>query len=392
MLFNFCIIAILAIVGYGLFEKIKLPGLLGMLIVGILLGPDVLDFIHPTIIEVSKELRTFALIVILLRAGLGLRKEELSLVGKSAIKMSLIPGLLEGLSIALLAMLLLDYSFLQGGILGFIIAAVSPAVVVPQMLYLKEKKFGHNKQIPTLILAGASVDDVFAITIFSTFMSIYLGEKINITRQLFMVPIGILLGIFMGLILGWLLMRLFIRFRIRDTKKILILLSLCIVFNTVEKYYNVNTLLGIMTIGFILLEKLPVVANRLSQKMNKIWVYAEILLFVLIGAQVQINVALNAGLIGIIIIMIGLSIRSLGVIIALIGSGLNVKEKLFCIMSYWPKATVQAAIGAIPLSLGVASGDEMLSIAVLSIIITAPLGATAINVFAPKLLNIENSP
>lgn len=387
MLLNFCVIVLLALLANYVVEKIKLPGLLGILIIGIILGPYGMDFIHPVIINVSIELRTFALIVILLRAGLGLKKEALNKVGKTAILMSFIPGILEGSTVMIISRYLLDFSWLQGGILGFIIAAVSPAVVVPQMLDLKDKYFGADKQVPTLVLAGASVDDVFAITIYTTFLSLYLGEDINIGKQIAMIPTSIILGIICGVILGYVLLCLFKNLHIRDTKKVIILLAVSVCFNAIESRFPINTLLGIMTIGFILLEKMPEVANRISEKMNKVWIFAEILLFLLIGAQVDTSVALKAGFVGIILVGVGLIFRSIGVIMATIGSNLNIKERLFCIISYLPKATVQAAIGAVPLSKGVESGELILAIAVLAIIITAPLGSIGIRISGPKLLN-----
>ncbi|MCT4545033.1 MAG: cation:proton antiporter [Vallitalea sp.] len=392
MLLNFCIIILLLLLANYLMGKIRLPGLLGMLLIGILVGPYCLNFLHPIIIqhEVMNDLKTFALIVILLRAGLGLKKESLHKVGKTAIFMSFIPGIFEGTAIMIISTYLLDFSWFQGGILGFIIAAVSPAVVVPQMLELKEKRLGEDKQIPTLILAGASVDDVFAITIYSTFLSLYLGKNVNITEQIIKIPISIILGIGCGIIIGFILYYLFKKLHIRDTKKVLILLAVCVCFNALNAY--INTLLGIMTVGFILLEKIPVVANRLSDKMNKVWVFAEMLLFLLIGAQVNISVAMKAGLMGIIIIAVGLIFRSIGVIIATFGSNLNFKEKLFCIISYIPKATVQAAIGSVPLAKGVAGGEWILAIAVLAILITAPLGSIGIRLSSDKFLdkNIED--
>lgn len=387
MLLNFCVIVLLALLANYVVEKIKLPGLLGILIIGIILGPYGIDFIHPVIIDVSIELRTFALIVILLRAGLGLKKEALNKVGKTAIFMSFIPGILEGSTVMIISRYLLDFSWLQGGILGFIIAAVSPAVVVPQMLDLKDKYFGADKQVPTLVLAGASVDDVFAITIYTTFLSLYLGEDINIGKQIAMIPTSIILGIICGVILGYVLLCLFKNLHIRDTKKVIILLAVSVCFNAIESRFPINTLLGIMTIGFILLEKIPEVANRISEKMNKVWIFAEILLFLLIGAQVDTSVALKAGFVGIILVSVGLIFRSIGVIMATIGSNLNIKERLFCIISYLPKATVQAAIGAVPLSKGVEGGELILAIAVLAIIITAPLGSMGIRITGPKLLN-----
>lgn len=391
MLVNLCLIGIAALLLNGLFEKIKLPGLIGMTLLGIVIGPNVFNLIDGQILEISKELRTFALIVILLRAGLGLKKKALNQVGISAIRMSFIPGVLEGLAVTFMSMVLLDMTFVQGGILGFIIAAVSPAVVVPQMLRLKEEGIGEQKQVPTLILAGASVDDVFAITIFTAFLTIYLGKEIDLTKQLLTIPISILFGVASGMIIGYLLYILFRRLHIRDTKKVMILLIICILYNQFEGVLPINTLLGIMAIGFILLEKAPTVANRLAGKMNKVWIFAEILLFVLIGAQLNPQIALGAGLKGIIILGIGLLFRSIGVILSLLGSDLDYKERLFCVIAYIPKATVQAAIGAIPLSLGVASGELMLAIAVLAILITAPIGSFAIRFTAPRLLTKQPS-
>lgn len=390
MLLNLCIIGLLALLLNALLEKIKLPGLLGMLFIGMVMGPNALDLMNPTLMEVSMELRKFALIVILLRAGLGLRKKELNRVGKSAIKMSIIPGIFEGFTILALAYYIMDFTIYEAGILGFVIAAVSPAVVVPQMLDLKGKGFGKDKEVPTLVLAGASLDDVFAITIFSAFLSLYLNESVNLFYQFLEIPVSIIIGVFLGCAIGIIFMIMYQRLHIRDTKKVFILLAVSIIFNYLEELFWINSLLGIMAIGFILLEYRPKVANRLAAKMNKIWVFAEIILFVLIGAQVDFTVALKTGAIGFLIIAIGLIARSLGVTLSLWKSELNNKERLFCVFSYLPKATVQAAIGAIPLSMGVAHGEEILAIAVLSILITAPIGAIAIRKSAPKLLTRDS--
>lgn len=385
------IILLLGLLANKVFEKVKLPGLLGMLIVGIIIGPYGLNLLKPAMINVSADLRKIALIIILLRAGLGIDKSDLKKVGTTALKLSCIPGLIEGFTIAFISTKFLGFSFIEGGILGFIIAAVSPAVVVPSMLNLIENKIGTNKGIPTLILAGASIDDVFAITIFSAFLGLYSGENINISMQLANIPISIVLGIMMGIILGLILVKIFKKYHIRDTKKVLLILGLSILLTEVENLLKgkieIASLLGVMTIGFVLIEKLPNVGKRLSSKINKVWVFAEILLFVLVGAQVNVGVAINAGKLGILIILIGLLGRSIGVIISLLGTELNWKEKLFCVISYIPKATVQAAMGAVPLSLGVESGDIILAMAVLSILITAPLGAIGINLFANNLLN-----
>ena len=387
-------LAIIVLLGLGankLFEKLKLPGLLGMLIVGLFIGPYGINILQPEIISISSDLRMIALIVILLRAGLGIRKKDLKQVGVAALKISFIPGLIEGFLIAFAAVKLLDFTFIQGGILGFIIAAVSPAVIVPSMLKLMEHDWATKKGIPTLILAGASIDDVFAITLFTGFLGLYSGANMNIGRQILNIPISILLGIIIGLIIGIVLIKVFQKYHIRDTKKVLMILGLSILLteleNALKTKIEVASLIGVMTMGYIIVEKIPHVGQRLASKLNKVWVFAEILLFVLVGAQVNISVALDAGKIGILIILIGLIGRSLGVIISLIGTDLNWKERLFCIISYVPKATVQAAIGAVPLSLGVASGDVILAIAVLSILITAPLGSIGIKLTAKALLS-----
>lgn len=386
-------LAIIILLGLGaniLFTKMKLPGLLGMLILGVIIGPYGLNYLQPEIMSVSADFRKIALIIILLRAGLGINKEDLSRVGTTALKMSCIPGLIEGFFIAFAATKFLGFSFIQGGILGFIIAAVSPAVVVPQMLSFLERGLGTNKGIPTLILAGASIDDVFAITIFSTFLGLYSGSQVNIGIKILEIPISIILGIVLGIIIGFVMIWLFKKYHIRDTKKVMLIIGSSILLTALESLLKskieIAGLLGVMTIGFIIIEKLPYVGKRLSLKLNKIWLFAEILLFVLVGAQVNIGVALNAGAIGIVVILIGLIGRSLGVVLSVMGTDMNFKERMFCVIAYLPKATVQAAMGAIPLSLGVASGDVILAIAVLSILITAPLGAIAINFSSTRLL------
>lgn len=387
------IIIILGLAVNTLFTKLKLPGLLGMLILGIVIGPNGLNWISPNLMIVSGDFRKIALIIILLRAGLGISKEQLNKVGSTAIKLSCIPGIIEGITIAFISTKILGFSFIQGGILGFIIAAVSPAVVVPQMISFNEKGIGTNKSIPTLILAGSSIDDVFAITIFSTFLGFYSGTHINIGVKLMNIPVSIILGIGLGIVFGLILVKIFNKIHIRDTKKVLYIIGIAIMMTALESMLKnkieIAALLGVMTIGFIILEKKPVVAKRLSLKFGKIWLFAEILLFVLVGAQVNVPIAIEAGAKGLIIITIGIIARSIGVFISTIGSGLNFKERLFCMIAYVPKATVQAAIGGIPLSLGVASGDVILAIAVLSILVTAPLGAIGIKSTGKLLLTTE---
>lgn len=391
---SLAIIILLGILANTLFTKLKMPGLLGMLILGVILGPYGFDLLQPDILNASADFRKIALIIILLRAGFGVSVEDLKKVGKTAIKMSCIPGLIEGFFIAFASTKFLGFSFIQGGLLGFIIAAVSPAVVVPQMLNFIENKIGTKKGIPTLILAGASIDDVFAITIFTTFLGLYSGSHVNIGVKLLGIPVSIVLGIAAGAIIGFIMVWAFKKYHIRDTKKVLLIVGTAIMLTALENLLKnkveIAGLLGVMTIGFIILEKMPKVGKRLSAKLNKVWVFAEILLFVLVGAQVNINVVVNAGAMGIVVIFIGLIGRSIGVIISVLGTDFNWKERIFCVISYIPKATVQAAMGAIPLSMGVQSGDVILAIAVLSIIITAPLGAIAISTSSGSLLDVED--
>lgn len=395
MAFSLALILVLAFLINEIFIKIKLPGLLGMILLGILIGPYGFNKIDSNLLAISGDLRLIALIVILLRAGLGIKKNELNAVKKEVLKISCIPGLFEGFTIALCSMYFLNFSFIEGGILGFIIAAVSPAVIVPKMLEFQERKIGTDKKIPTIILAGASVDDVFAITIFSSFLGLYGGKSVNLIANILNIPISIVLGIGIGAVIGFILIKFFKNYSIRDTKKAILILSIAILFNSLEKYISgefhieIASLLGIMTIGFFILELLPSVGARLSAKFNKIWVFAEIILFVLVGAQVNIGVAIKSGGIGVLILLIGLIARGVGVYISLLGTNFSIKEKLFTIVAYMPKATVQAAIGAIPLMSGVASGEVILAIAVMSILLTAPAGAIFIDILGKKFLNKE---
>lgn len=393
------LIIIISMLAKVLFIKFKLPGLLGMLLVGMLIGPHGLNWVHKDLLIVSADIRKIALIIILLRAGLGIGKEQLKQVGNTAVKLGFLPGIIEGMVLAITAILLFDFSFIEGGILGFIIAAVSPAVVVPQMLHLKEEGLGTNKSIPTLILASSSVDDVFAITIFSTFLGFYSGSRFGVAMQILSIPVSILLGIALGAVCGLIMVKLFNIFHIRDSKKVLYLLGVGIMFTAIESLIKakelsiagipieVAGLLGVMTIGFVILEKKAKVAKRLALKYSKIWLLAELLLFTLVGAEVNVSVALNAGVKGLLLIGIGLGARSIGVLISTIGSDLNSKEKIFCTIAYMPKATVQAAIGGIPLAAGVPSGELILAMAVLSILITAPVGAIGIQLSSKKLLS-----
>ncbi|MFW6264726.1 MAG: cation:proton antiporter [Bacillota bacterium] len=382
MSLSLALIIIAALVFNKAFDKIKLPGLLGMLIVGILMGPYVFNIISEEILLISADLRKIALIVILIRAGLGVKKETLKKVGIPAIKMSFIPGLMEGFTVIFISMYFLNLTFTEAGMLGFIIAAVSPAVVVPSMLNLIENNKGAKKGIPTLVLSAASVDDVIAITIFSAFLGLYGGSKINIYRVFFNIPLSIFTGIIIGTIIALILTYIFKKYHIRDTKKALLILSSAIILSSLENYLEniipIAGLLGVMVMGFVLQEKYHILGSRLAVKFNKIWVIAEIMLFVLVGAEVNIYLAFESGLIGLLILTVGLFARSLGVLISIAGSNLNWKERFFTVIAYTPKATVQAAIGAVPLAAGVAAGELILALAVLAIIITAPLGAIGI--------------
>lgn len=375
------------------FQKLKLPAILGMLCTGIVLGPSVLKFISTKTMAISSELRTLALIVILIRAGLGIKRETLNKVGRSALAMSFIPGILEGTFILFFSIFLFNLPWAEAGMLGFIIAAVSPAVVVPAMLNLKDKGFGQKKEIPTLILAGASLDDVFAITIFGAFLSFAVNEGKSLLLMLSKIPISIVSGIVIGLILGYSLLYFFKKIPLRATKKMILFMIIAILFHELEHFIPVASLLGIMCMGFIILEKDETTAHKLADKFNKIWILAEILLFVLIGAAVDVTVIGKSGLLGALLIVCALFIRSIGVLIALIKSGLNLKEKIFSMIAYLPKATVQAAIGAVPLayaSKGVINGNLILALAVLSIVISAPLGAFGITLSAPYLLESKS--
>lgn len=402
MITDIALILLVALLLNYLFTRLQLPGILGMIATGMLLGPSVLNLINIEVIELLKEFKTAALIVILIRAGLGINKDTLKKVGKPAIKMSFIPGVIEGCTVLLAAHYLLAFSFIEAGILGFIVAAVSPAVVVPAMLSLKEKGYGKRREIPTLVLAGASLDDVFAITIFGVFLGLASGSAINIWQLIFTVPTGIVLGAAIGVLIGFGLIWYFKKYHIRDTKKVIIFMIVAILFYELTELPQIKNilpiagLLGIMAIGFMILERYGILANRLALKFQKVWVLAEILLFVYIGSAVQIqNIQANIIGLGLLILFVGLLARSVGVLISLHKSPLNFKEKLFCIIAYWPKATVQAAIGAVPLSMiysgtitsiNEQTGQIILAIAVLSIVVTAPIGAIGIKVAGSKYL------
>ena len=384
------VLVICGLSGAWFFTRLKLPGLVGMLMMGIVAGPYLLGLLNPKLLGVSGEFRRIALIVILLRAGFELRRDMLHRVGKPALLMSCIPALFEIAAVWFVAPRLLNISPLEAAILGSILAAVSPAVVVPLMIDFMDRGKGAKKGIPTLILAASSVDDVFVIVIFTILLGMYGGEHVNLWIKIGSIPVSIILGILIGLAAGLFLFKLFKRFDWATPKKTLMVMSVAILLTWVEEelkqWVPMAGLLGVMAIGFIVLEKDEGLAHIISQKLKKIWVFAEILLFVLVGAQVNIFVAWDSGLAGAAVILTGLIFRSIGTYLSLMGSGLTFTERIFCIVAYIPKATVQAAIGAVPLACGVASGEVILAVAVLSILLTAPLGAVGIKVMGERIL------
>lgn len=389
MLLSFALILICALVLGGIMQKLKLPGLLGMIITGIILGPHVLNLISPSILDISADLREIALIVILTRAGLALDIKDLKKVGRPAILMCFIPATFELAAVMVLAPMFFNISYLEAAIMGSVLAAVSPAVVVPRMLKLMESGYGRNNSIPQLIMAGASVDDIYVIVLFTSFLRMYGGQGFDITN-LVRVPVSVITGLILGIAAGRILVLLFKKIHMRDTVKILILFSIAFLFisfeDIIKNYIPLSGLLAVMALGATILKKHEVLAKRLSGKFSKIWVAAELLLFVLVGAAVDISYIGNAGIFAVVLILTALLIRMLGVFVCLIRTKLSMKEKLFCAVSYLPKATVQAAIGGIPLSLGVSAGNTILTVAVLAIMITAPLGAVGMDLTYKKML------
>lgn len=372
-------------------KKFKLPALFGMIIAGIIIGPYSLNLLDSKVLDISNELRRIALIIIIIRAGLKLDLNNLRKVGKEALLMSFLPASFEILAFFIFGPILLGFSRIDSLILGSIIAAVSPAVVVPRMIILIDEKLGTDKQIPEMILSGASLDDVFVIVLFSSFISLGMGENISIYKFI-EIPISIILALIVGLVVGYFLSTLFNNIKLSLTNKTIIIFVAAFFLNFIEfgqEFIPFASLIGIMAMGIIIRLKSLDDAINLSLVFDKLWLAAEMFLFVLVGSSVQIGSLKEFGLTGLIIIFIGLIFRSLGVFTLLIGSKLNLKEKLFTIMAYIPKATVQAAIGSVPLAMGLKNGKIMLTISVLAILTTAPLGAFLIDHFKYKLLNKE---
>ena len=390
MLFSLTLIFLSGIVLGSIFNRLKLPQLLGMLLTGIILGPYLLNLLDPKILSISTDLRQIALIIILTRAGLNLDINDLKKVGRPAVLMCFVPATFEILGMIIFAPKFLDLGLLDSAILGTVIAAVSPAVVVPKMLKLMEDGYGTEEGIPQLIMAGASVDDVFVIVLFTSFIGLASNGTFSVLN-LIKIPTSIFFGISVGFLCAILLIYFFKKVHIRDSMKVIIILNISFLLVTFEHsltgIIGFSGLLAIMSMGTGIQEKNSILAKRLSSKYSKLWIAAEVMLFVLVGATVNIKYALGASIPAILLIMTVIVFRMVGVFLCLLGTSFSYKERLFCMIAYCPKATVQAAIGSIPLSMGLSSGNIILTVAVLSILITAPLGAFAIDFSYKKLLN-----
>lgn len=379
-------------------QKLKLPRIIGMLITGIVLGPYVLDLLDPSILSISSELRQMALIIILLKAGLSLDLSDLKKVGRPAIMMSCVPASFEILAVFIFAPYLLGVSRIEAAVMGSVLGAVSPAVVVPRMVQLMDNKYGTEKSIPQLVLAGASCDDIFVIVLFTTFVSMAQGGHVNI-MDFVNIPVSIVLGIALGALVGFLLSIFFEtayahKHCVRNSMKVIIVLGVSFMLMAIETWLegiiSISGLLAVVSMACMLkIKSIAFVSKRLSEKFGKLWIAAEVILFVLVGAAVDIRYTMGAGLAAIAMILIALVFRGIGVSICLIKTNLNWKERLFCVIAYLPKATVQAAIGSVPLAMGLSCGQIVLSVAVLAILITAPLGAIGMDLTYKRLLTRE---
>lgn len=389
MLTSLALIFLVGLAMAALCQQLHLPRIIGMLVTGILLGPCVLNALDASILSISSELRQMALIIILIKAGLSLNLADLKKVGRPAVMMSCVPASCEILAFILFAPAILGITRIEAAVMGAVLGAVSPAVVIPRMVQLMDEHYGTEKSIPQLIMAGASCDDIFVIVLFSTFTSMAQGGSANV-MDFVNIPVSILLGMAMGLAVGSLLAFFFAKVHIRDTAKVLIILSISFLLVAAEDALTTaitfSALIAIMFIGIGLQKKRAVVAKRLSVKYGKLWVAAEVFLFVLVGATVNIGYLGKVGAKALLLIVGALAFRMLGVFVCLLGTRLSKKERLFAMMAYTPKATVQAAIGGIPLALGFACGDTVLTVAVLAIVLTAPLGAFAMDLSYKKLL------
>lgn len=395
MLLSLAYVFLCGMVLAWVFRKLHMPSLMGMLVTGFVLGPYALNLLDEKILLISPDLRQLALIIILTRAGLNLSMDDLRAVGRPAVLLCFVPALFEIAATVALAPWLMGVSVLDAALIGSVLAAVSPAVVVPRMLQLMEKGYGTQKRIPQMVMAGASVDDVFVIVLFTAFSGMAAGQGYHAARLL-AVPSAIGLGILAGMLTGTALSWLFTHFHIRDSGKVIIILSVSSLLVACEALFHgaigFSGLLAVMAIGAVLQHKKQLVSQRLSAKFSKLWVAAEVLLFVLVGAAVDLRFALSAGLPVLLLIVLVVSVRFVGVMVSMLGTALTWRERLFAGIAYLPKATVQAAIGGIPLAMGLDIGPLVLTVAVVSILLTAPVGTLLIDKLHPRLLTRDDMP
>lgn len=396
VLISLLIIGILAHYSGKLIEYIKLPSLIGMMLIGMLIGPSFLNLVPDATLTIAPTLKDIALVTVLFIGGLGISVAQMKQIGRPAILLSAIPATLEGFTIALMAMLFLKFSFIQGAILGFIIAAVSPAVLIPSMIDLINRKVGQDKAIPQMLLVGASADDTIAITLFTTFLGIYMqttsGEAISVPMQLLMIPLTIIISVAAGFIV-YKLSKPIIEKISSSIGKVIVAFGLCLLMRAIEKYFHLeifNSLLTVMIYGFFIRNYVVDSFQMILNQMNRIWKTGKLYLFAFVGMAINPTLVGEFFLIGCGILAISLSVRSIGVLISLIGTNLSFKERIFCVIAYLPKATVQSAKAAIPMQMGVAGGEIMQAIAILSVLITAPIGAIGIKLTSDRLLQTEN--
>lgn len=399
MLTSLSLIFLVGLAMGAICRKLKLPRIIGMLVTGIVLGPYVLDWLDPSILSISADLRKMALIIILLKAGLSLDLQDLKKAGRSAVLLSFVPASCELLGYVLLAPVILGITRIEAAVMGAVLAAVSPAVVVPRMVSLMEKKYGTDKAIPQMILAGASCDDIFVIVLFTTFLGMAQGGSADM-MDFVNIPVSIVLGILLGAVVGYGLYLFFEtayarKHCVRNSMKVIIVLGFSFLLIAIEGWLEgkiaVSGLLAVVSMACVIkLKSTAFVSKRLSEKFGKLWFAAEVMLFVLVGAAVDIRYTLKAGVAAIIMILAALVFRSIGVLLCVAGTKLTWKERLFCVIAYLPKATVQAAIGSVPLAAGLSCGNIVLSVAVMAIVITAPLGALGIDSSYKKLLKHES--
>ena len=399
MLSSLSLIFLVGLAMGAICQRLKLPRIIGMLVTGIILGPYVLDLLDPSILSISADLRKIALIIILIKAGLSLDISDLKKAGRSAILMSFIPATFEIIGYVIFAPVLLKINRVEAAVMGAVLAAVSPAVVVPRMVSLIEQKYGTQKAIPQMIMAGASCDDIFVIVLFTTFLSMVQGGQVNIINFI-NIPVSIILGILLGAVTGYAMYLFFEtayarKHYVRNSMKVIIVLGVSFLLVSIEIWLegkiSVSGLLAVVSMACVIkMKSTTLVSKRLSEKFGKLWLAAEVMLFVLVGAVVDIRYTLSAGIFAVFMIIIALIFRAVGVLICTVGTNLTWKERAFCVIAYLPKATVQAAIGSVPLAAGLPCGRLVLSVAVLAIIITAPLGAIGIDSTYKKILAKEN--